>query len=237
MSITGNQIGRAAAPAVAGISIYRNHADTGGSLTQTAVIVDNTVASGFRYGVGVVNDADLGLISQALTISGNQIGAAEQAGIGLVDRGDAGIIQQTGTISGNVVAGQTDISGGGLVDKLYANFAGITQGLTLTNNTFANNEANGVYLKAVGLGLLAQTVSLSGNLIDNNDQGLRATAAGALVSQTVVFVNGSNNTISNNNVGVYGSNTGVVLQNISLGNSIFTGNVATTSGNATFTNP
>jgi hypothetical protein len=240
VSITNNVIGKAGPKAVAGIAVYTD-VDFLAAHTQSVVITGNTVASGFTAGIGVENAATAAELDQNLTISGNQIGAARYAGIGLVNKAEGGLISQVGTISGNVVAGQTGFSGGGLVAFNYADTAAITQGLTLTNNTFSGNNANGVYLKvfANNVAGAAQTVTLSGNVLNHNNDGLRAVAGGTagVAVQNVTFVSGSNNTVSYNNLAVFGSHSGIAVQNISLGNSIFTSNGAFTSGNASFSNP
>jgi hypothetical protein len=236
--------------ATAGIAVY-DRAYHGGSITQSVLIDANSVASNFVAGVGLELFASTGgEIGQNLTITNNNIGAALYAGIGMVARAQSGgDISQGGTISNNVVAGQTGITGGaGLVSFVYAsrgmNSVTVTQDLLVSNNSFSNNENSGVYLKvsAANGAVATQDISFSGNAINNNgDDGVKAIAIGNPDSavQTLTFVSGSGNSMSNNaNYGVFGSNVNATTQDIHLGNSSLTGNgVAATGGNANFTNP
>jgi hypothetical protein len=245
VSIQGNTIATAGSGARAGIALFNSAAASGG-IGQSAVVTGNSIASGFTAGIGLEDVAATGgSIGQTLDISANEIGAARYAGIGMLVRvRDGATVVQSGTVSANLVAGETGAGGGGgLVSFLYTDTGGgATQALTLTANSFTNNAANGLYLKAFATssgGPALQTLSLSANVIDGNgNDGVHALASGGSATQTVTFVNGSNNSITNNvGVGVYGSNAAGASQAISLGNSVITGNGTPTGGNAVFSNP
>jgi hypothetical protein len=224
--------------ALAGIAVY----DRGnvGNITQSVLIDANSVASNFVAGVGLELLASQGgAVSQNLTITNNNIGAAQNAGIGMLMRADDATVSQHGAISGNLVAGQTGFAGGGLVSFVYAPNAAATQVLQVSSNTFSNNNANGVYLKAIAPspGIASQAVSFAANVIDNNSDGVKVIGDGTGATQDIQFLSNSHNSITNNfNFGVY-ANAGTANQTVNLssaaGGVFFSGNGTNFGGNVT----
>jgi hypothetical protein len=233
LTIQSNGVLHARSFGNAGIGVS-NYAESD-TISQTASITGNTVAGGFFYGIKLQNSAGSGgAITQNLDLSSNSIGHELDRGIFDRARANGGSIVQTGTISGNIVAGQLNSvlsKAGGLVLAVYAGSpgGGATQNLVITGNNFSGNQESGVYLFAsAGSGATAvQNVSFVGNVISNNAvDGVHIKNVGNTgAAQTVTFVSGSNNSITNNKDGfgvfantagggtidVNGANTGTVF--------------------------